>query len=91
MALSKKQASFDVEKWVKSEQAGRDLCGQFDFCAYCDKEKENPCAKALDAHKKATKPVAKRTRAKKAKTAETETEQPKARPATKRKTAKKQA
>ena len=50
----------DVEKWLKSEQAGRDMCGEFEFCGNCDKEVENPCAKALSAYnkqKKAEKPA----------------------------------
>lgn len=67
MALTKKQAELDVDKWLKSEQAGHDLCGDFDFCAKCDKTAENPCAKAYDAMKKsaAKKPAAKKAAAKK--------------------------
>lgn len=67
MALTKKQAELDVDKWLKSEQAGHDLCGDFDFCAKCDKTAENPCAKAYDAMKKsaAKKPAAKKVAAKK--------------------------
>ncbi len=67
MALTKKQAELDVDKWLKSEQAGHDLCGDFDFCAKCDKTAENPCAKAYDAMKKsaAKKPAAKKATAKK--------------------------
>ena len=53
MALTKKQAELDVDKWLKSEEAGRDLCGEFDFCANCDKDAENPCAKAYSDAKKA--------------------------------------
>ena len=58
MALTKKQAELDVDKWLKSEQAGHDLCGDFDFCAKCDKTAENPCAKAYDAMKKSAKKTA---------------------------------
>ena len=67
MALTKKQAELDVDKWLKSEQAGHDLCGDFDFCANCDKTAENPCAKAYDAMKKsaAKKPAAKKPAAEK--------------------------
>lgn len=75
MALTKKQAEFDISKWLKSEEAGHDLCGEFEFCALCDKELENPCAKAFDAFNKAAKadkakktaakPAAKKTVAKK--------------------------
>ena len=55
MAITKKQTELDVSKWLKSEEAGHDMCGEFDFCAYCDKEVENPCAKAFDACRKAAK------------------------------------
>ena len=37
------QDKIDVEKWLKSEKAGRDLCGEEDFCSYCDKKEEYPC------------------------------------------------
>ncbi len=57
MALTKKQSEMDVDKWIKSEQAGRDMCGEFEFCANCDKEVENPCAKALSAYNKQSKAV----------------------------------
>ncbi|HIV64008.1 MAG TPA: hypothetical protein H9693_04545 [Firmicutes bacterium] len=83
MALTKKQAELDVSKWLKSEEAGHDLCGEFDFCAKCDKELENPCAKALDAYKKA---------AKEAKAPKAKAEKPAAKTAAKKRTAvKKQA
>ena len=55
MAITKKQSELDVDKWLKSEEAGHDMCGEFEFCTYCDKELENPCAKAFDARKKAEK------------------------------------
>lgn len=51
-ALSEKQAEMDVDKWLKSEQAGHDMCGEFAFCAKCNKDDENPCAKAYEAMKK---------------------------------------
>lgn len=40
------QKKFDVQKWTESEQAGRDKCGEYEFCAKCDKAIENPCAEA---------------------------------------------
>lgn len=51
-ALSEKQAEMDVDKWLKSEQAGHDMCGEFSFCAKCNKDDENPCARAYEAMKK---------------------------------------
>ncbi|MBQ7227792.1 MAG: hypothetical protein IJX05_05280 [Clostridia bacterium] len=92
MALTKKQAELDVNKWLKSEEAGHDLCGEFDFCANCDKEKENPCAKAYDAFKKANKPAPKKRTCKAKAEAEvvaTEVKTEEKKPATKRKCAKK--
>lgn len=52
MTLTNRQSEMDVEKWLKSEKAGRDLCGDFEFCALCDKDAENPCATAYEKMKK---------------------------------------
>ena len=40
------QNEFDIKKWTESEQAGYDKCGQYEFCAKCDKTKPTPCAEA---------------------------------------------
>lgn len=61
MAITEKQAELDVTKWLKSEKIGRDMCGEFDFCEKCDKNLENPCAKAYDAFEKSKKLVANTT------------------------------
>ncbi|MBP5357155.1 MAG: hypothetical protein J6Y68_03285 [Clostridia bacterium] len=55
MALSKKQRDLDVAKWLKSEEMGRDMCGEFDFCVCCNKKVQNPCAKAYDAYNEIAK------------------------------------
>ncbi len=59
MAITKRQQQLDEMKWNKSVEMGKDACGTFDFCAKCDKTKENPCDKAYMAFNK--KPVAKKT------------------------------
>ena len=41
-----RQQMLDVEKWLASERAGRDLCGTLSFCGFCVKGETNPCAKA---------------------------------------------
>lgn len=69
-ALSEKQAEMDVDKWLKSEQAGHDMCGEFSFCAKCNKEDENPCAKAYEAMKKENIAALKAEKEKAAKAAE---------------------
>jgi hypothetical protein len=43
-----KQRELDDIKWKASEAAGRDLCGEFDFCVKCDKSLENACEKAYN-------------------------------------------
>ncbi len=48
MEVSKKQRELDVIKWNKSVEMGADACGSFDYCAYCDKTKANPCEKAFN-------------------------------------------
>ena len=61
MKLTKKQMELDVLKWEKSEELGKDACGTFDYCKYCDKALENPCDKAykkMNAASKEKAPVA---------------------------------
>ncbi len=43
------QARLDVEKWVASEKAGKDLCGTYSHCAFCkmQEEYEYTCARAV--------------------------------------------
>lgn len=54
MAVKKfSQAEFDVTKWLDSEAKGADTCGSYDFCGYCEKTGDTPCALAYDACKKA--------------------------------------
>ena len=62
MKLEKEQKRLDEEKWLKSEKEGRDVCGEFDYCKFCDKNLAHPCATALG---KATVKPAKKTCAKK--------------------------
>lgn len=40
------QQVLDVDKWLASERARRDLCGTMSWCAYCVKAELYPCAKA---------------------------------------------
>lgn len=46
MTLVEKQTALDEEKWLKSESLGRDVCGEFEYCKFCDKGMEFPCANA---------------------------------------------
>ena len=41
------QHRLDIEKWLASEQAGRDLCGTMNWCKYCVKAEKDPCARAV--------------------------------------------
>ena len=42
------QGMIDLKKWYDSETHGRDMCGTYDFCAYCDKSVSLPCANAYE-------------------------------------------
>lgn len=47
MSLEKDlQQKLDVEKWLESETRHFDMCGSYDYCAFCDKSEETPCANA---------------------------------------------
>lgn len=48
MNYQAKQDELDKIKWIASEKKGADACGDFDFCACCDKNLEFPCAAAAD-------------------------------------------
>lgn len=52
------QGRIDVAKWYKSEKAGRDTCGEEDYCRFCDKNDEYPCGKACLACEKNKQAVA---------------------------------
>ena len=53
-------------KWYKSVEMNADACGSFDYCAKCDKNKENPCDLAYAAYSKPVKVTKKATTTKKA-------------------------
>ena len=47
--INSSQKKIDYEKWLESKKKHKDMCGSYDFCKYCDKSLENPCARAVDA------------------------------------------
>lgn len=47
MDMQSLQEKLDIDKWLNSEKLRRDLCGEYDYCAYCENESEFPCAYAL--------------------------------------------
>lgn len=40
------QKQLDLTKWYSSETKRADQCGNYDYCAYCTKSGETPCADA---------------------------------------------
>lgn len=42
------QNKIDVEKWLESETKHFDMCGSYDYCAFCNKEEYTPCANAFE-------------------------------------------
>ena len=46
MTLEEKQEIFDNVKWEAGVEKGEDLCGTYDFCTLCEREKSFPCARA---------------------------------------------
>ncbi|MCQ2409590.1 MAG: hypothetical protein MJ068_03510 [Clostridia bacterium] len=53
------QSQLDQIKWVDSVNNHRDMCGEYPYCAYCDKMVQYPCATAY--LKLGGKPVLRRT------------------------------
>ncbi|MCQ2602482.1 MAG: hypothetical protein MJ193_01000 [Clostridia bacterium] len=56
----KLQAQLDLQKWLDSEANKVDMCGKYEYCKFCNKSDETPCANAfeiLNAKKAAEKTV----------------------------------
>lgn len=49
MNLDELQLKLDIEKWTASEKANKDLCGELDYCEFCNADQETPCANAFNA------------------------------------------
>lgn len=48
MNYSKKQSELDVMKWYDSEVKNYDTCGEYNYCANCNKSEAYPCAYAYE-------------------------------------------
>jgi hypothetical protein len=55
LTLKQRQQKLDLQKWVDSKRNGKDMCGEYDFCQFCDKSLQYPCAKAYNKMQKANK------------------------------------
>ncbi len=44
--FERNQRVLDIDKWLASEKAGKDLCGNMSWCKFCVKSEMHPCAKA---------------------------------------------
>lgn len=42
------QEKMDLQKWLDSETNHADMCGRYDYCAFCDKSEATPCANAFE-------------------------------------------
>lgn len=42
------QKQLEEKKWLDGIKLGKDPCGTYDYCKFCDKTKETPCAKAFN-------------------------------------------
>ena len=49
------QARLDLQKWYDSVENGRDMCGSYSYCAFCDKSAALPCADAYEQMKSVEK------------------------------------
>lgn len=41
------QQQLDVRKWLDSEENQMDMCGNYEYCTFCDKSDPEPCASAF--------------------------------------------
>lgn len=59
MTLAERQAKMDNCKWELSQVVGHDTCGEYDYCVFCDKNVEFPCARAWNKFDREVKKSAK--------------------------------
>lgn len=52
MDLKKLQEKLDFRKYHESEIIGKDLCGTYFYCKYCNKKNKYPCASAYKKYSK---------------------------------------
>lgn len=45
--LKRIQEELDKVKYLESEQVGKDTCGSYFYCGYCNKRNKYPCASAF--------------------------------------------
>lgn len=57
------QAKMDLQKWLDSETNHVDMCGKYDYCIYCVRREETPCANAFERQTLAEKAVPKKAAA----------------------------
>lgn len=46
------QSMLDARKYEQSVKAGKDLCGTYKHCIYCNKKNKYPCAAAVTKFQK---------------------------------------
>lgn len=51
------QKQLDERKWLDSQEYGKDMCGEYDYCLACDKSKKYPCASAQNKYKRKIKKI----------------------------------
>ena len=47
LSLKERQKRLDLKKWLDSKSEQKDTCGSYDYCQFCDKLVQYPCAKAF--------------------------------------------
>ena len=57
MDYSKKQSELDVMKWYDSEVKNYDTCGEYNYCANCNKSEAYPCAYAYEKYTNLAKAI----------------------------------
>ena len=46
------QKELDLKKYNDSVLNNKDMCGQYDYCKYCNKDNSYPCAKSFNKFKR---------------------------------------
>ena len=73
MNYSKKQSELDIVKWIDSETKNYDTCGEYSYCANCNKTEAYPCAYAYERYTALSKAIKNSTKTTASKTLKTTT------------------
>ena len=50
MTNKEMQKKLDTKKWIDGVVIGKDPCGNYEYCSFCNKAASTPCAKSYNKY-----------------------------------------